>query len=226
MTRIIRAAVVLAAIFVTAPADAQNRPVVSLQPPDPARWDAAGQVAWFGTNKSDIAPEWNDWSDAAAFAVTAGYYLTPHLKIDVDAATTTTGEVESLETLEVGGQFPTFRSSRHFFRSTTLSTSLAYQFLENAWFHPFVGVGIEGTRERARIESVPQFIPLPGVRPGTLVPGSPARTDTTYTARPIVAAGFKWYVSERAFIRADLRSSFSSDRAETVVWRTGVGFDW
>jgi hypothetical protein len=226
MTRRFRAAIALAAMLVATRAEAQDRPVVTLRPSDSPRWDAAGQVGWLGHNKSAIAPDWNDWTDAAAFGASAGYYLTTHLKIEVDAATTTTGEVVSVETIGIGSQFPITWSRRHFFRSTAVSSSLAYQFLDNAWFHPFVGLGIEASRERARIESAPQFIPLPGGRPGTLVPGAATEFATTYRTRPVVSAGFKWYVSEYAFVRSDLRSSFSKDRAESVAWRLGVGFDF
>ena len=31
-----------------------------------------------------MAPDWNDWYDVAAFSGSAGRYLTPHLKIEVD----------------------------------------------------------------------------------------------------------------------------------------------
>jgi hypothetical protein len=219
-------AVALAAVLIAARAEAQDNPLVTLRPADPPRWDAAAQVGWFGTNKSAFATEWNDWSDAAAFSLSGGYYLTPHLKVEAGAATTTTGEVEELETIAPGGPFPILRSRRHFVRSTTVSTGLAYQFLENAWFHPFVGVGIEGTRERARIESAPEFVPLPGGRPGTLVPGATTEVAITYRARPLVSTGFKWYLSEQAFVRSDLRSTMSKDRAESVSWRIGIGFDF
>jgi len=46
-----------------------------------------------------------------------------------------------------------------------------------------------------------------------------------WSARPVVGAGFKLYVSERAFIRSELRSSFSNRRAEHVTWAAGIGVD-
>jgi hypothetical protein len=51
-------------------------------------------------------------------------------------------------------------------------------------------------------------------------------TQTRYLARPFVSAGFKMYVSERAFIRTDLRTSLSSDGMTTLGWRNGIGFDF
>jgi hypothetical protein len=226
MTPTARAAIVLAALFIAAEAAAQNRPIVTLSPMDPARWDAAGTIGWFGANQAPLAQRWNDWSDSASFGLSTGYYLTPHLKLEVDAGTTMSAAVDAVEQIDVGSPFPVFRSRRLFFRSTALSTGLTYQFLENAWFHPFVGIGIEGSRERTRIESQPLFVPLPGGRPGTVAPAPPPEIVTTYTARPVVSGGFKWYVAERAFIRSDLRSSFSAEHAETVTWRVGIGFDF
>jgi hypothetical protein len=41
-----------------------------------------------------------------------------------------------------------------------------------------------------------------------------------------VSAGFKVYVSERAFIRTDLRTSWSSDGLAAMAWRNGIGFDF
>ena len=225
MTWTVRAAILLAVVFSAPHASAQDRSLITLRPANAPRWDAAGQAGWFGANKTTIAPDWNDWSEAAVFAASAGYYFTPNFKIEIGAATTTTGEVESLEQIG-GGTFPTFRSRRHRFRSTTVSTVLAYQFLDNAWFHPFVGVGIEARRERVRIDAQPYFAPLPGGRPGVLIPGPPSEVATTYAARPLVTVGFKWYVSERVFVRSDIRSTFSTDRAESAEWRAGFGFDF
>jgi hypothetical protein len=59
-----------------------------------------------------------------------------------------------------------------------------------------------------------------------ILPASDTFERTTTNVRPFAAAGFKAYVTERAFVRSDMRVSASSDRAEFVVWRAGVGFDF
>jgi hypothetical protein len=41
-----------------------------------------------------------------------------------------------------------------------------------------------------------------------------------------VGAGFKGYVSERVFIRTDMRTSWSSDGVAALAWRTGIGVDF
>ena len=49
---------------------------------------------------------------------------------------------------------------------------------------------------------------------------------SSYRARPLAGAGFKWYVSERAFIRSELRAAFGVDRTESVHWLAGIGADF
>jgi hypothetical protein len=51
-------------------------------------------------------------------------------------------------------------------------------------------------------------------------------TKTRFIGSPFVGAGFKVYVSERAFIRTDLRTSWSSEGLNTLAWRNGIGFDF
>lgn len=221
------AAVVLAAVIsAAAPAAAQNRPVISLIPENPARWDVSGQVGWLGGNKSEIGPPWDEWYEAASFGASLGYYWTPHVKLELEVLTSTEGSLLTQEPISLPGQpFPIFFSREHIFRSTGVAGGLGYQFLENAWFHPFVAGGLEVARETVRTRTPPQFL---SGRFGPLeeLPGEATERETSYSARPYLAAGFKWYVSERAFIRSDIRTSISSSRAESVGWRGGVGFDF
>jgi opacity protein-like surface antigen len=198
---------------------------VSLAPDNPSRWDAAGLAGWLAVNKSDIAPDWNDWPDAARFEVSAGYYLTGHLKLELEASTTAEGRSSVQSNFVIPGQpFPAFRFGEHSFRQTAAGISVNYQFFENTWFHPFLGIGVEGVRERARTEIREQVLcpdrvvcaPLP----------LPTQIVVQHAARPFVTGGFKWYVTERAFVRSDLRAGFSTDGREAVVWRTGLGVDF
>jgi hypothetical protein len=58
------------------------------------------------------------------------------------------------------------------------------------------------------------------------VPAFDGPTEIVYTVRPSITGGAKFYVSDRAFIRTDFRTSFSPDRNVNVAWRSGVGFDF
>ena len=217
--------ILLAVLLTAPPAAAQDAPIVSLAPLDPARWDAAGYFGWRGGNKSDIAPAWDQWYDAASFGGSAGYYWTSHLKLDLDLSATGDGEVFVQEEIPFpGSPLPVFRYGEHRFRTLTVSGALLYQFAENTFFHPFIGVGIEAVREHAELEFQDQF-PC-GRLP--CIPGEPRRDATvSYRAMPFVSAGFKWYMTERSFIRSDVRSAFSTGRGvDQVTWRIGIGADF
>jgi hypothetical protein len=223
------AAVVLAAALFAVPgARAQSEPIVTLSPERPARWDVAGHAGWLGVNKSDTFDTgWNDWYDAGEFGASAGYYWTSHFKTEFDIATTTESHIFSYESLILPGEpFPYQRSRQHFFRSTRVSGGASYQFFDNTWFHPFVGAGVDVVRESTRVDTPHHVIPLRDGRPPLILPAASTDWESSVTARPFVTGGFKWYVSERAFVRGDLRTSFSSKAGESFVGRAGVGFDF
>jgi hypothetical protein len=156
-----------------------------------------------------------------------GYYWTSHLKTELDVAASTVGESYSVEFIPLpGSTTPLFLQRDHEFRMTTAATGLIGQFLENAWFHPFVGVGIELTREREHIESVFPIVPPRDPRAPGIIPLPQSETRVRYGARPYLTTGFKAYVSERAFIRTDIRTSWSSDGVTALAWRSGVGVDF
>src|SRR5688572_1133473 len=203
-----------------APAAAQDQLVTTFVPETQRRWDAVGYVGWRGVSKSDIAPDWNEWYDVAAFSASTSRHLTSHAKIDIDVSTTSRGRVFEEEFVSASGPFPSYQIREHRFRRTTVATTLAYQFFENRWVHPFLGVGLEGTREveRVGVELVP-------VR-GPLAPPATPETQVTYLARPFVTGGLKFYMSERGFIRTDLLWTLSPSGVESAVWRVGVGVDF
>jgi hypothetical protein len=229
MTSRSRAALFLAgALFLSAPAGAQQATGITLSPDRPARWDAAGHVGWLGVNKSDIIDTgWNEWYDTGAFGVSAGYYWTRHLKTELDVAIATESEIFTYDSLILPGElYPYPRPRQHFFRSSTYSGSVSYQFFENSWFHPFLGAGVDVVRESSRMNVGQQVVPGRDGRPPLILPAETIGWNAEVTARPFAAGGFKVYVSERAFVRSDFRTSFSSKGAESVLWRAGVGFDF
>ena len=54
-----------------APAAAQDQLVTTFVPDTQRRWDAAWFVGWRGVDKSDVAPDWDEWYDVAAFSASA-----------------------------------------------------------------------------------------------------------------------------------------------------------
>ena len=219
------AAFVAAALLVASGAAAQDQPTISLVSADVARWDVAGHAGWLGANKSAIGAEWDDWFSAGTGGVSGGYYFTPHLKTELHATFSAEGRIFEGQQVVVPGQpFPIFRSREHFFQTDVVGGSASYQFFENQWFHPFVGAGVEMVRERHRTFSPEQFVPSRDPVPA-LIPAESGSTDVTYSARPFVTTGFKWYVAERTFFRSDLRTAFSTRGISHVAWSAGVGVD-
>ena len=185
----------------------------------------SGDIGWLSSNKSEIAPDWNDWYDVASGGGSAGYYVTPNLKAEVRLAFSGEGSIFQEERVDVPGQaFPAFRLREHHFRTTTLRGGVAYQFFQNQWFHPHVGVGIEIARESDRMFA--QEFRVPRQPGGTLViPAVDGGTTVSWAVRPVVSTGFKWYVNERGFIRSDVSVAIGNTRAADVVWTTGIGVD-
>jgi hypothetical protein len=230
MNRACATALVALVLCRVAPAAAQDQLVTTFVPEAHRHWDATGFVGWRGVDKSDLAPDWNDWYDVAAFSGSAGRYLTPHVKIEVDLSTTSTGRVFS-ETFFAPPPVPplpappfytppSYTLREHEFRRTAVGATLAYQFLENRWVHPFLGVGVEGVREAEQAQT--QLVPGGGPRGSVPI----RETHVRYAVRPFVTGGLKFYVSERGFIRTDVLTTFSSSGAESGVWRVGVGVDF
>ena len=227
MTRRFTAAAVLAAALITitaAPGAAQTS--VALSPPDLPRWDLSGHLGWFGNRPDVPARDWDDWYGAAEASVSAGYHFTRNVKLELGAATTSEGDVYAPLAIALPGQpYPFYASQRHYIRTSAVSTGVAYQFLENAWFHPFLGAGIEMTHESRRTETEHGYLsPIDPRR--ALVPVASTPSDGWLSPRPYATAGFKWYVTERTFVRSEVRSAFGSGDGTTLTWRAGVGFDF
>jgi outer membrane protein W len=220
------ATVAVVALVWPATSSAQANGGISLTPPDLPRWDVSGDVGWLSSNKSEIGPDWNDWYDVASGGGSLGYYVTPNLKAELRLAFSGEGSIYQEERIDIPGQsFPAFRLREHHFRAATLGGGVTYQFFENQWFHPHVGAGLETVRESDRT-----FVPewrVPTRQPGQplVIPAAESRTNVSWAVRPVVSTGFKWYVSERGFIRSDLRVAIGTRRAAHVVWTAGIGVD-
>jgi hypothetical protein len=225
MTRA-RTAIALA-VCLTASISAAQEPAVTLLPASAPRWDATAHVTWLGERQPEPSIQWDQWFNVASGGGIVGYYWTAHLKTEFDISTSTEGERYSFELIALPGTTTLLPVQRdHEFRVTTASAGVIGQFLENAWFHPFVGAGVELTREGEHIETTLPVAPPRDPRAPPLFQAPQTETLERYRARPYVATGFKAYVSERAFIRSDVRTSWSSDGLAALAWRSGVGFDF
>jgi hypothetical protein len=216
----------LIALWWPTTAAAQAGGVLSLTPADLPRWDVSGDIGWLSSNKSEIGPDWNDWYDVLSAGGSAGYYVTPNLKAELRLAFSGEGSIYQEERIDVPGQaFPAFRLLEHHFRATTLRGGVAYQFFQNQWFHPHVGVGVEVARELDRTFAPAWRVPSRDPGAPLVIPAIDGGTTISWAVRPVVSTGFKWYVNERGFIRSDVSVAIGNKRAAQVMWTAGIGVD-
>ena len=72
MKRTCTAALAALVLCGVSPAAAQEQLVTTFVPEAMRHWDTAWLVGWRGVDKSDLAEDWNDWYDVAAFSGSAG----------------------------------------------------------------------------------------------------------------------------------------------------------
>jgi len=208
-------------------ADSYAQQPARLKLPGTGRWDVAGQLSMLNRNTSDLS-RWDHWYSVAAVNGTAGYYWSPHFKTEVEVGFAGDGTIDAAEETPVPGQsFPYSRYRDHRLQETTVGATGLYQFFENQWVHPFVGGGVEVVRERHVADALPAAtIRFSTAVPSLQLPVVPAVDTVTYSVRPVLAGGFKFYVTPHAFVRADVRTAASTQRPVAWNWRGGIGFDF
>jgi hypothetical protein len=223
MTRILTISLVVC--VATSTASAQDAATaLTLLPAAPSRWDAAAHVTWLGERRANPSFQWDRWVNVASGGGILGYYWTPHLKTEIDISTSTQDEIYSVEPIALPGTNTLFALQRdHEFRVTTASVGLVGQFFDNTWVHPFVSAGVEIVRAREHVETT---VPFVSPRTPALPIVTEPETIVRLAARPFAAAGLKVYVSQRAFIRTDVRTSWSRDGLAALAWQSGVGVDF
>ena len=199
-------------------------------PPDATasetHFDAAGYVAWFRGNRSDIGGQtFRDWFSTPRLSLSVGRYWTEHLKTEVELAITGHGNLVSFEELDGEPLVSRYLYRNHTYEVRTLSLVQAWQFRHNAWIHPFVGAGIDIDSERLTTEGSLQVNDSRSDPPQLTEEALPRDTHTDVIARAVAIAGLKAYVARKAFFRTDTRASFA-EGIDNVAWRLGFGWDF
>ena len=214
------------ALLFAAEAGAQSA-LVTLVPESWARWDVSGYAGRQGVHRPEFSSEWDHWYEAASFGFTAGRFLTPNIRLELDVARSAVADGYLSETVTQDGT-SFYRTQQHHFTTTAASAGAAYQAFENRWVHPFIGGGLEIMRETRRTDPSTQYLSFRDGLPVPLPvnPGLPASVGHSVTARPFAITGLKVYVAPGAFVRTDVRVSLSRAGAASAVWRAGVGLDF
>lgn len=216
LTRV--AVVVLAA---AAPAAAQSAPAAPASPL--VRADLYGTLGWFNA-EADLP--FNNWHNRSLHGGAGlGWYWTDHARTEVEFGATTKSQIYSSEPVIVGGH-ATFVGFRQSFSTRKLALGQYYQFYRNVWFHPHLAAGVDLSWERRQRDDDPVLVFDPGSRAGQISREPRQHPPTTsLEVRPFVGAGFKTYMSQRAFFRSDLRVGIR-DGIDEVLLRFGFGVDF
>lgn len=190
-----------------------------------ASWDIAGLTGgWWGRPEDASIPAQydDDWFGAWSGSFSVGRYWTPHIKTELDA--TIAGEGDRYVTRQIvlpGERSPRFFSSEEHWQERSLAALVTVQAGRNWWVHPYLQGGVSFDWDRVRSDSFPIFIGQTPVWPPNAVSG----TGTRQVTRGVIGGGAKFYVSERAFFRAEVRTSFGGGSTH-AQFRTGFGADF
>lgn len=216
-----------AATLAVAPGAAAEQPAA----PQRARADVAGTIGWLSGNKSDLSGRWsNDWYNRGLFGgATAGWYWTEHHKTEIEFGASSAASFWTAQEFSSSSGFPAYGSSYYTFSTRRVAVGQQYQFLHNAWVHPHVGAGLDLTWERVTERDDPVFASGPydpvNNQPRVIRNARVVPPHIDLRARPFAEAGFKAYVSPRAFFRGDLRV-IGLRRVDEVILRCGFGIDF
>jgi hypothetical protein len=198
-------------------------------PAAPSRTDFHAVIGWQNLRQQrgiDAFSSYNNWANGIFYGgVGAGWYWTEHAKVQVDVGAGTRGRHYRYRQLTVNG-IQTSESANVSIQQQSVAVSQQYQFFENQWFHPRVGIGADIARESRTEQFQPVFTYDPVARVSRQV--SPARTvgpGHRTIVRPFGEVGLKAYMTERAFFTGDARVMFRGGIDE-VLFRLGFGVDF
>jgi opacity protein-like surface antigen len=190
-------------------ASAQSIPF-QLVPDEVPRVEVAAHLGWEGVSKLELQHV-ADRYDSGFAGVAVGYFWTPHVKTELGVARSGRGQLYQTELIEMRGLLPVYRSSQHSYDALVWSPAVTYQFLRNQWVHPFVSGGAHVVRERHEVLSFET---------------RELTQDTSVDTVPFVGGGVKVFVSERAFIRTDIRTTVAEADTRRISWTAGFGVDF
>ena len=205
------AAVAVLAVATVAEAQAVPGPV--------SQGDVSGTVGWLNANKTELDnfAGSNDWYNRSLYGGAGlGWYWTDHWKTEIETGFSSTAEIRVYAPAVIDGRTASL-SSTYALLTRRVTVGQQYQFLRNAWVHPFAGAGLDLTWEQTdRRDDVYWAYPI---RTTT----HPRQTELL--TRPFAMFGAKAYFTPRAFVRTDLKLVFDKGIDEVLV-RFGLGVDF
>lgn len=196
-----------------------------LQAQPVAQLDVHASVGWTHVEHADFA-SYDNWDHGVSHgAVGLGWYWTDHLKTDVELNVNSRAQFYGYEALPVNGR-TAYRGTRYNVGAAALGVTQVVQFFRNAWLHPYLGLGVDLCREAVAQEIEPlQAYDEAARQVVQLEPARRVGPTVSYEPRPFIAAGAKAYVTQRLFMRTDLRVGVGHP-ARGIVARMGIGIDF
>jgi len=194
-----------------------------------ARGDFHAVIGWQNLRQErgdSTFDSYNSWANGIFYGgAGAGWFWNDHLKTQVDFGAGTRGRHYRYRSFTVNG-LQTSESALVQVQQQSVAVSQQYQFFRNQWFHPHVAAGLDIARETVREEYQPVYAYDPVTRGSRVV--APARIEgpeDRAVVRPFGEAGFKAYMTRRAFFTGDARLMFRNGIDE-VLFRIGFGVDF
>ena len=186
--------------------------------PEFRKWDVAGTLGLFGSNRRYFERTDSYYGDPVTVAgnLDVGRYLTTHVKADFSVMTTQSRNV--YDPGVYSDQVYSYSLVKA--RPTTVAGAVTYQFFENVFAHPYVSAGLALTSIHEE-RTVYSLIPPSLINQTTAV-----SHDRPFQLSPLVAAGYKSYFNERAFMKSELLFAALPDRFSYATLRIGFGIDF
>jgi len=182
-------------------------------------FDVAASIGLFSADRSETTGD-TAWSGSFFKGVSTGYYWTDHLKTEVELGFPNPTEGYSYSNQRLAnGTFASIADQRTYtYSGPKLAIAQVYQFGRNAPFHPYAFAGVDIDRERIDLD---RHTFISGPRSSETEETS---SSTRIRARGFTGAGFKAYLSERAFFKGEMKLDIGQSLNQ-VTWKAGVGVD-
>ena len=195
-------------------------------------WDAGVTIGTFGISPQTPREAYSDdWYFDGRYAVSIGRYWTDHIKTEIEFANSGEGSRYVQQLVTAPGVPPHYSiPGEEYNRLQQLSGRVVYQFLDNAWVHPYVFGGVSLDINRRRTEIPPNYFYPPVTPQGRPSPilVTPQRVDgpdTSWRPAGTFGAGAKMYMTPRSFFNAGATTSLG-DSTHTFSFFAGFGVDF
>jgi hypothetical protein len=214
----------VATLLIGASAFAQQQP--TSYPPALPKWEFGGGAGLLYLRSEELFSPCvcggDDWDPTTELRADLGRYWTEHIDTSISVGVSPTVDHYETRILRSDG-VDRYVGNQWTSRVTTVSPRLTYQFLSNAFMHPYVSGGVRlGVVEEHRFRDDLPY-QLGTVR--YVVPRLDERR-TIVVAKPFVAAGAKSYLTDSAFVRSEILAASRTDGIVEVSLHLGIGLDF